>query len=137
MREFSTPLSIVIPTTGNLTDDVVTNAREAATTAVFSRATRDGWIDVTAEQFHHEVRAVAKGLVAAGVGPGDRVGLLAKTRYEWTVLDFAIWTAGAVVVPVYETSSPDQIAWILSDSGARALVVETAEHAAAVDSVRD
>ena len=67
MREFSTPLSLSIPTTGNLTDDVVTNAREAATTAVFSRATPDGWIDVTAEHFHHEVCAVAKGLVAAGV----------------------------------------------------------------------
>ncbi|PZA19995.1 long-chain fatty acid--CoA ligase [Modestobacter versicolor] len=95
------------------------------------------WEDVTYSAFATQVAGVAKGLVAGGVQPGDRVGLLAKTRYEWTVLDFAIWTAGAVVVPIYETSSADQIAWILSDSGARALVVENAEHAAAVDSVRD
>src|SRR3712207_8136537 len=102
------------------------------------RRRREGqWRDVTWQQFGEEVRGVAKGLIASGVAAGDRVALQAKTRYEWTVLDYAIWTAGAVVVPVYETSSPDQIAWILSDSGARAVVVETAEHAAAVDSVRD
>ena len=80
MREFSTPLSISIPTTGNLTDDVVSNAREAADTAVFSRRTDDGWVDVTAGEFHDEVRAVAKGLVAAGVEPGDRVALLSNER---------------------------------------------------------
>ena len=105
MREFSTPLSISIPTTGNLTDDVVSNARDAADTAVFSRRTDDGWVDVTAGEFHDEVRAVAKGLVAAGVEPGDRVALLSKTRYEWTLFDYAIWFAGAVTVPIYETSS--------------------------------
>jgi long-chain acyl-CoA synthetase len=102
------------------------------------RIQRNGrWKDVTYAEFAAQVAGVAKGLIAADVQPGDRVGLLAKTRYEWTVLDFAIWTAGAVVVPIYETSSADQIAWILSDSGARALVVETAAHAAAVDSVRE
>ena len=127
MREFSTPLSLTLPATGNLTDDVVTNAREAATTAVFSRATPDGWIDVTAEQFHHEVCAVAKGLVAAGVEVGDRVALLSKTRYEWTLLDYAIWFAGAVTVPIYETSSAEQIGWILHDSGTRAVVAEGPE----------
>src|SRR3712207_2629172 len=95
------------------------------------------WVDVTWRQFGEEVRGVAKGLVAAGVAAGDRVALQAKTRYEWTVLDFAIWTAGGVVVPIYETSSPDQVAWILSDSGATAIVVERDEHAAAVESVRD
>ena len=71
------------------------------------------------------MRAAAKGLIAAGVEPGDRVGLMSRTRYEWTLLDFAIWSAGAVTVPVYETSSPEQIAWILGDSGAVAVVVET------------
>src|SRR3712207_5809916 len=95
------------------------------------------WVDVTWRQFGEEVRGVAKGLIAAGVAAGDRVALQAKTRYEWTVLDFAIWTAGGVVVPIYETSSPDQVAWILSDSGATAIVVERDEHAAAVESVRD
>src|SRR3712207_1407190 len=102
------------------------------------RRRREGqWVDVTWRQFGEEVRGVAKGLVAAGVAAGDRVALQAKTRYEWTVLDFAIWTAGAVVVPIYETSSPDQVAWILSDSGATAVVVERGEHADAVESVRD
>lgn len=136
MREFSTPLSISIPTTGNLTDDVVANARDHADTAVFSRATPDGWADVTAAQFHDEVRAVAKGLVAAGVEAGDRVALLSKTRYEWTLLDYAIWFAGAVTVPIYETSSAEQIGWILQDSGARAVVAEGPDHLARVREAR-
>ncbi len=136
MREFSTPLSTVIPTTGNLTDDVVANAREAGETAVFSRPTTDGWVDVTAAQFHDEVRAVAKGLVAAGIEAGDRVALLSRTRYEWTLLDYAIWFAGAVTVPIYETSSAEQIGWILADSGARAVVAEGADHLARVREAR-
>lgn len=136
MREFSTPLSISIPTTGNLTDDVVANARDHADTAVFSRATSDGWVDVTAAQFHSEVCAAAKGLVAAGVEPGDRVALLSKTRYEWTLLDYAIWFAGAVTVPIYETSSAEQIGWILQDSGARAVVAEGPDHLARIREAR-
>ena len=137
MREFSTPLSIVVPTTGNLTDDVVANAREAGETAVFSRRTTDGSVDVTAAQFHDEVRAVAKGLVAAGVEVGDRVALLSKTRYEWTLFDYAIWFAGAVTVPIYETSSAEQIGWILQDSGARAVVAEGPDHLARVREARE
>lgn len=136
MREFSTPLSISIPTTGNLTDDVVANARDHADTAVFSRATSDGWVDVTAAQFHAEVCAAAKGLIAAGVEPGDRVALLSKTRYEWTLLDYAIWFAGAVTVPIYETSSAEQIGWILQDSGARAVVAEGPDHLARIREAR-
>ncbi|WP_439936378.1 AMP-dependent synthetase/ligase [Nocardia sp. N13] len=136
MREFSTPLSIIIPTTGNLTDDVVTNAREAGSTAVFSHRTSDGWVDVTAAEFHDEVCAVAKGLIAAGVEPGDRVALLSKTRYEWTLFDYAIWFAGAVTVPIYETSSAEQIGWILQDSGTRAVVAEGPEHLARVREAR-
>lgn len=136
MREFSTPLSITIPTTGNLTDDVVTNGRDFADTVVFSRRTDDGWADVTAATFLEEVRAVAKGLVAAGVEVGDRVALLSKTRYEWTLLDYAIWFAGAVTVPIYETSSAEQIGWILEDSGARAIVAEAPDHLARVREAR-
>jgi len=86
VREFATPLSITIPSTGNLTDDVVTNGRDHADTVVFSRRSADGWVDVTAETFLAEVQAVAKGLIAAGVEAGDRVALLSKTRYEWTLL---------------------------------------------------
>jgi long-chain acyl-CoA synthetase len=137
VREFATPLTIEIPTVGNLTDDVVSNAREAADTVVFSRSTADGWTDVTAADFLAEVTAVAKGLMAAGVEPGDRVALISKTRYEWTLLDYAIWFAGAATVPVYETSSAEQIAWILQDSGARAVVAEGADHLARVREARE
>ncbi|SED34730.1 long-chain acyl-CoA synthetase [Nocardioides exalbidus] len=137
MREFTTPLSISIPTTGNLTDDVVANARDAGDTAVFSRNTGAGWVDVTATEFHDEVRAVAKGLVAAGVEVGDRVALLSKTRYEWTLFDYAIWFAGAVTVPIYETSSAEQVGWILQDSGARAIVAEGPDHLARVREARE
>ena len=136
MREFSTPLSITIPSTGNLTDDVVTNGRDFADTVVFSRRTGDEWSDVTAAEFLDEVQAVAKGLVAAGVELGDRVAILSKTRYEWTLLDYAIWFAGAVTVPIYETSSAEQIGWILQDSGARAIVAEGPDHLARVREAR-
>lgn len=136
MREFSTPLTIEIPATGNLTDDVVTNAREAADSVVFSRKVDGEWTDVTAGEFLAEVSAVAKGLMAAGIEPGDRVALISKTRYEWTLLDYAIWFAGAATVPVYETSSTEQIAWILADSGAKAVVAEAKEHLARVNEAR-
>ncbi len=136
MREFSTPLTIEIPSTGNLTDDVVANAREAADAVVFSRRAGAGWADVTAAEFLAEVGAVAKGLIAAGIEAGDRVALISKTRYEWTLLDYAIWFAGAVTVPIYETSSADQVEWILRDSGARAIVAEGAEHIARIAEVR-
>ena len=136
MREFSTPLTIEVPATGNLTDDVVSNAHEAPDSVVFSRHTATGWEDVTSATFLAEVSAVAKGLVAAGIEAGDRVALISKTRYEWTLLDYAIWLAGAVTVPVYETSSAEQIAWILQDSGARAVVAESADHVARVAEAR-
>ncbi|MGY1624108.1 AMP-dependent synthetase/ligase [Geodermatophilus sp. SYSU D00965] len=137
MREFSVPATTEVGPDEALPDLLATNVAEHGD-EVGLRVRREGrWQDVTWRQFGAEVSAVAKGLVASGVQAGDRVALQAKTRYEWTVLDFAIWTAGAVVVPVYETSSPDQVAWILADSGARAAVVERPEHAAAVESVRD
>ncbi len=136
MREFSTPLTIAIPGTGNLTDDVVVNAHEAADTVIFSRVSDGGWQDVTAATFREEVSAVAKGFIASGVEAGDRIALISKTRYEWTLFDYAIWFAGAVTVPVYETSSAEQIAWILHDSGACAVVVEGADHGARLSSIR-
>ena len=136
MREYSTPPTMEPPTSGNLTDDVVSNARDHASKVVFSRPAAGGWADVTAAAFHGEVAAVAKGLVAAGIEAGDRVALISKTRYEWTLLDYAIWFAGAVTVPVYETSSTEQVEWILEDSGARAVVAETPDHVARVTEVR-
>lgn len=137
MREFSVPATTEVGPDEALTDMLAENVAEHGD-EVGLRIQRAGrWEDVTWREFGEQVRGVAKGLIAAGVQAGDRVALQAKTRYEWTVVDFAIWTAGAVVVPVYETSSPDQVAWILSDSGATAMIVEKGEHAAAVDSVRD
>jgi long-chain acyl-CoA synthetase len=138
LREFSLPALYEVPTDGNLTDLVRRNAAQHPDVAVISRKTPEGaWQDVTAAAFYAELRAVAKGLIASGVQPGDRVVLISRTRYEWTLLDFAIWCAGAVTVPVYETSSPEQIRWILGDSGAVVALVETDAHAAAVESVRE
>ncbi|NUK01955.1 long-chain fatty acid--CoA ligase [Streptomyces lunaelactis] len=137
MREFSLPALYEVPSDGNLTDLIRRNAAQHPDVAVMGRKVAGVWTDVTATQFLAEVRAAAKGLIAAGVRPGDRVALMSRTRYEWVQLDFAIWSAGAVTVPVYETSSAEQVQWILGDSGAVAVVVEGEAHAAAVESVRD
>ncbi|MFI1012397.1 AMP-dependent synthetase/ligase [Streptomyces sp. NPDC020965] len=137
MREFSLPALYEVPADGNLTDLIRRNAAQHPDVVVMGRKVGDAWADVTATQFLAEVRAAAKGLIAAGVNPGDRVALMSRTRYEWVLLDFAIWSAGAVTVPVYETSSAEQVSWILSDSGAVAAIVESAAHVAAVASVRD
>ncbi|WP_222193484.1 AMP-dependent synthetase/ligase [Modestobacter italicus] len=136
MRELSVPPTATVGPDDALTDMISRNAAEHPSEVGLRRQLGGQWVDVTHAQFAAEVAGVAKGLIAGGVQAGDRVALMARTRYEWTVLDYAIWTAGAVVVPVYETSSADQVAWIVADSGARAIVVEGAEHAAAVESVR-
>ncbi|WP_430593071.1 AMP-dependent synthetase/ligase [Humidisolicoccus flavus] len=87
----------------------------------------DSWNDITTREFHAQVIALAKGLVAAGVEPGDKIALMSKVRYEWTLIDFATWFAGATLVPVYETSAPSQVQWIVSDSGATRIILETAD----------
>ncbi|WP_406293082.1 AMP-dependent synthetase/ligase [Streptomyces sp. NBC_00624] len=113
---------------GSLAEIPFDNAREAPGDAVLSRKQPDGsWQDVTAEQFAGEVLAVAKGLIAEGLRAGDRIAIMARTTYEWTLLDFAGWAAGLVTVPIYPTSSAFQARWILQDSGAVACAVETAE----------
>ncbi|MET9217927.1 AMP-dependent synthetase/ligase [Streptomyces sp. NPDC088197] len=138
MREFSLPALYEVPADANLTDLIRRNAAQHPDTAVVARKDSAGrWQDVSATGFLAEVRAAAKGLIASGVQPGDRVAVMSRTRYEWTLLDFAIWSAGAVTVPVYETSSASQIEWILSDSGAVAAVVESEPHESAVESVRE
>jgi len=142
VREFSIPALAQIPATANLADVVFRRAAEQPQAVVLRRPSgasgfSGDWTDVTASQFRDEVIAVAKGLVAAGIEPGDRVALMSHTRYEWTLIDYAIWAAGAVTVPVYETSSAEQAEWILSDSGARACFVETASYADIIGSFRD
>ncbi|MFF3481922.1 AMP-dependent synthetase/ligase [Streptomyces sp. NPDC002701] len=132
VREARTPVLAPATTTGSTADLPFTNAAEAPDAVVVRRRERGGWRPVTAAAFAREVTAVAKGLIAAGLEPGGRVAVMSRTRYEWTLLDFAIWAAGGLSVPVYPTSSPEQIEWIVRDSATRFVVVETAENAAAV-----
>ena len=125
MNEITIPSIIPPASTGNLTNLIAERAWFEPERVVVSRPLGDGWQAVTAKEYEAEIRSVAKGLIASGISIGDRVAIMAKTRYEWTVLDFAIWFAGAVPVPIYETSSAEQVDWILSDSAAVAIIVET------------
>jgi long-chain acyl-CoA synthetase len=137
VRELIVPPVAVVAEDTNLTDPVWENAAAHPDMQVLSRPVGGGWQHVTAAEFRDEVVGVAKGLIAAGVGPGDRVGLMSKTRYEWTLCDYAIWTAGAVTVPIYETSSAEQVQWNLGDSGAVGVILESAAHHSTLESVRD
>ena len=125
MNEITIPLIIPPASAGNLTNLIAERAWFEPERVVVSRPLGDGWQAVTAKEYEAEIRSVAKGLIASGISFGDRVAIMAKTRYEWTVLDFAIWFAGAVPVPIYETSSAEQVDWILTDSAAVAIIVET------------
>ncbi len=137
MREYTEAAIVPEPTTGNLTDHVIENATSQPNRVVLVKRVDTRWIDVTAAQFRDEVVAIAKGLTKAGVQPGDRVALMSRTRYEWTLVDYAIWFAGAVTVPIYETSSAEQLEWILTNSGAVALILESDKNVAIYDEVRD
>jgi len=124
MNEITTPALIPIDTVGNLTNLIAERAWFEPERVVASRPLGDGWQAVSAKEFEEEIKSVAKGLVASGISIGDRVAIMSRTRYEWTILDFAIWYTGAVSVPIYETSSAEQIDWILNDSAAVAIIVE-------------
>jgi long-chain acyl-CoA synthetase len=138
VQSFSVPELAEIPASASLADIVVTRAERRPDDLMLRRRTAEGpWQDVTAATFRAEVEALAAGLVAAGVEPGDRIGLMSQTRYEWTLIDYAIWTAGGVTVPVYETSSAEQIEWLLGDSGARGVLAETDAHAATIGTAAD
>jgi len=138
VRQHTIPALVQIPDSASLAEVVARRAAADPQQVALRRASGAGsWQDVTIGEFRDEVTALAKGLIAAGIGAGDRVGLMSRTRYEWTVIDYAIWTAGAVCVPVYETSSAEQVEWIMSDSGAKAIFVETAAHERIVSGLRD
>jgi len=137
VREFAVGSDFTIPDAANLTDAVVANAAEHPAGVSFDRKLDGVWRPVTAKQFAEQVEAVASGLIAAGIQVGDRVCVMSATRYEWTLLDYAIWTAGAITVPIYETSSAEQVQWIVSDSAAVAVFVETAEHRSIYDEVSE
>ncbi|MFI1421613.1 AMP-dependent synthetase/ligase [Streptomyces sp. NPDC020731] len=132
VREARTAALAPRRTTGSTADIPFTNAAEAPDAVVLRREEHGTWRPVTAAAFAQEVTAVAKGLIAAGLEPGDRVAVMSRTRYEWTVLDFAVWSAGGRTVPVYATSSAEQVEWIVRDSGARYVVTETAQNTATV-----
>ena len=136
MTEFTIPAVVPADPDANITDLLVERVKETPNRALFAVPDGSGWRDITAAQFHEQVIALAKGLVAAGIEPGDKVGFIARTTYDWTLVDFALFFAGAVMVPIYETSSSSQIAWNLADSGAVACIVESEDHAARLEEVR-
>ena len=138
MREFTVPPLDAAPQVGGLADAVFDHAQEDPDRVALGRKDAEGnWQDVTAAEFRDEVLALAKGLLAHGVRFGDRVALMCRTRYEWTLFDFAVWTVGAHSVPVYPTSSAEQVFWMLHDSGVSACMVEHEDHAMTVGSVID
>jgi long-chain acyl-CoA synthetase len=136
MNEITIPALVPSATEGNLTNLVAERAWFEPERIMLSRPLGEGWQPVTAREFETEVRTAAKGLIAAGIQIGDRIAIMSRTRYEWTMLDFAIWYAGGVVVPVYDTSSAEQIDWILNDSGSVGIIVETPTLRELVETVR-
>ncbi|KAA9135923.1 AMP-dependent synthetase/ligase [Microbacterium caowuchunii] len=133
---FEVPAIVPADPEANIADLLADRVSATPDLALFAVPDGDGWRNVSAAEFERQVIALAKGFVSAGIEPGDKVGFLARTTYDWTLVDFALFYAGAVMVPVYETSSPSQIEWILSDSGAVAVIVESAAHAASLAEVR-
>lgn len=136
MVQFEVPAIVPADPDANVADLLVKRVEATPDRALFSVPDGDGWRDISAADFQTAVIALAKGFAAAGIRPGEKVGFLARTTYEWTLVDFALFYAGAVMVPIYESSSPAQIQWILEDSAAIALIVESPEHFARVDEVR-
>lgn len=129
MQSYDVPPLVVSEPSENITDLLVNRVKATPDLNLFAIETKPGvWVDLTAKEFERRVIEVAKGLVAAGVQPGQAVAIMSRTRFEWALIDFAIWYAGAVSVPIYESSAPAQIEWILSDADCVALFVENEEH---------
>jgi long-chain acyl-CoA synthetase len=135
LTEFTVEAMVPAPTSGNLTDHILQNAKSDPGKVVFSVPRGDAWVGVTASEFLQQVQGVAKGLIASGIQAGDRIGVMSRTRYEWTVVDYAIWYAGCISAPIYETSSAEQVQWILTDSGSVALFCERHANKAVFDEV--
>ena len=123
MVQFEVPAIVPADPQANITDLLVERVKATPNLALFSVPDGEGWRDITAAEFQKQVIALAKGFAAAGIEPGDKVGFIARTTYDWTLVDFALFYAGAVMVPIYETSSAAQISWNLSDSGAIAVIM--------------
>jgi long-chain acyl-CoA synthetase len=131
----SVPPLVAPQVEGNLADLPVRNDIFRPHDVAFCKLSSGTWVDITNAEFLAHVRALAKGLMASGISLGDRVAIMCRTRYEWTLTDFAVWTAGAVSVPIYETSAAEQIGWIVKDAGCAALILETAAHASTLAEV--
>ncbi|WP_298745015.1 long-chain fatty acid--CoA ligase [uncultured Microbacterium sp.] len=134
--QFEVPAIVPADPQANVADLLVERVKATPSLALFAVPEGDGWRDITAAEFEREVIALAKGFAAAGIEPGDKVGFIARTTYHWTLVDFALFYAGAVMVPVYETSSAAQVSWILSDSGATWVIGESEDHAARIAEIR-
>ncbi|HJT91812.1 MAG TPA: AMP-binding protein, partial [Mycobacterium sp.] len=136
MREFSVPASFTVGEHDNVVSSVFSHERDDPDHVIFARLVDGAWTDVTCKQAADQIRSTALGLIAEGVQPGDRVALLSATRYEWPILDFAILAAGAVTVPIYETSSAEQVKFVLADSGAVLIFAETDAHADKIEHLK-
>jgi long-chain acyl-CoA synthetase len=138
LREFTNPPLALSPPVGGLADVIFEHAQDDPLHIALGRKDELGqWRDVTAAEFRDEVLALAKGLLARGIRFGDRVAIMSRTRYEWTLFDFALWTIGAQVVPIYPTSSAEQCFWMLYDAECTAAIVEHEDHAMTIATVID
>jgi long-chain acyl-CoA synthetase len=137
MGVHAVPATVTIAPDAQLADVVFADERANSDLVLFRRRSAGGWRPVTASQFAADVRSLAAGFLAAGIQPGDRVALLAATSYEWTLVDYALWTVAAVPVPIYETSSAEQVRWVLEDAGPVAVVVERETHRRLVEDVAE
>ncbi|GAD86182.1 long-chain fatty acid--CoA ligase [Nocardia asteroides NBRC 15531] len=136
MREFDTPATYTVPEHANNSDSVFRHAEQTPDTVLFNVATGAGDLaDITAAEFAATVTDVAKGLIATGIQPGDRIAIMAPTRYEWVVLDHAIWAAGGCTVAIYDSSAAEQAKWILLDSATRLLIVDSDKHHRVIDEI--
>ncbi|MEU3011928.1 AMP-dependent synthetase/ligase [Nocardia asteroides] len=136
MREFDTPATYTVPEHANNSDSVFRHAEQTPDTVLFNVATGEGDLaDITAAEFAATVTDVAKGLIATGIQPGDRIAIMAPTRYEWVVLDHAIWAAGGCTVAIYDSSAAEQAKWILQDSATRLLIVDSDKHRRVIDEI--
>ena len=137
MRSYELPSLVETAANENITDLLLNRVRKTPNIPLFAIEKTPGvWTDVSAKDFHEQVKDLAKGFIASGIRPGDAVGIMSRTRYEWALVDFALWFAGAVSVPIYETSAPAQIEWVLSDSDAVALIIENSEHQKRFESIK-
>jgi len=137
VRELTAPASFTVADHDSIVDAVFVHERSDPDHPIFQRLVDGTWTDVTCAQAAAQIRSAAQGLIAAGVNPGDRVAILSATRYEWTILDYAILSIGAVTVPIYETSSAEQVRFVLADSGAVLAFAETDAHADKIEQLAD